>query len=251
MHQRSQFIHYGNYTDHYALDAFDMPLPEDLGFFRRNQDRRRFEVVARMVPRAGTRRVLDAGTGSGWLGEMLFRRGFDVCALDLGGDSLQRAARRARNRGIGIRFAQGDIYQLPYPDRCFDVVTACEILEHLDRPGEALREMARVLRPGGCAIVSTPCRERIEMTLCIHCNRKTPVNAHLHSFDERSLSELVESAGLSVREIFPFINRPVERFGFAGLSSFLPHMLWRAADTVLCRVFGHESYLAVKAVRNA
>ncbi len=248
---RSYPIQYGNYTDHYAIDAYDMPLPEDLGRFRRLQHRRRFEVVVRMVPRSECARVLDLGTGSGWLAEMLFRRGFAVSALDLGGDSIRRAARRARLLGASVQFVQGDAYRLPFADGTFDAVTACEILEHLDRPAHALREIARVLRPGGCAVVSTPFRERIETTLCVHCNKKTPVNAHLHSFDEDSLGILLREAGMTPRHWTAFISRPAERLGMAGFTPFLPYTVWRAADALLCRMLGRQSYLAVKAVRNA
>jgi len=186
---------------------------------------------------------------AGW--PMLARRGCSVCALDLGWDSLLRASRRARERRADIRFVLGDLYRLPFPDGCFDAVIACEILEHLDSPGNAVREIARALSPGGIIVLSTPCRERIEMTLCIHCNRKTPVNAHLHSFDERSLAGILNETGFSVLESRSFINRPMERIGFTGLSAFLPHALWRAADRMFCRLLGRESYIAVKAVRNA
>lgn len=243
-------IRYRDYTEHYALDAFDVPMPEEFGFFRRNQEKRRIEVVSRLVPRSGVRRVLDAGTGPGWLAQMLSGRGFAVSALDLGLDSIHRAARRLRSRSVPASFVLGDLYRLPFDDGCFDAVTASEILEHLDRPPEALAEIARVLRPGGYLIVSSPFRERIEFTLCIHCNRKTPVNAHLHSFDETAMRDLLGGAGFTVERLVRFVNRPAERFGLAGFTGFMPHRMWRVADSLLCGLWGRESFMAARAVRH-
>ncbi len=222
-----------------------------MGRFRRNQDRRRLEVISRIIPLQNGRRVLDAGTGAGWLAEMLSRRGFEVTALDLGGDSLVRAARRARERRVEADFVQGDIYRLPFRDGHFDTVTACEILEHLDYPEKALREIARVVRPGGYAVISTPYRERIEMTRCIHCNRNTPVNAHLHSFDKYTLGNLLRNAGFSTGRTLTYISRPGERLGLAGLSASFPYAAWRIFDALLCRLLGRQSFLAIKAVRDA
>jgi ubiquinone/menaquinone biosynthesis C-methylase UbiE len=225
-------------------------MPEEFGYFRRNQEKRRIEVVSSLVPREGVRRVLDAGAGPGWLAEMLAGRGFTVSALDLGPDSIHRAARRLRSRLTPVSFVLGDLYRLPFEDGCFDAVAASEILEHLDRPPEALAEIARVLRPGGYLVVSSPYRERIAYTLCIHCNRKTPVNAHLHSFDETAMRALLSGAGFAVERVVRFINRPAERFGLAGLTGFLPHRVWRAADSLLCGLWGRECCMAARAVRH-
>ncbi|MCD6308323.1 MAG: methyltransferase domain-containing protein, partial [Candidatus Latescibacteria bacterium] len=65
-----------------------------MGHFRRSLERRRFEFIARLVPRRGVSRVLDVGCGSGWLSEMLADRGFRVASLDIGLDRLRRASKR-------------------------------------------------------------------------------------------------------------------------------------------------------------
>ncbi len=225
-------------------------MPEDFGFFRRHQENRRLDTIARLVPKKNVKRVLDAGTAHGWLAEKLAVRGFDVDGLDLGMDSIRRAAKRLDSRGIPVRFVRGDVYRLPYREKAFDAVIASEIIEHLDRPGEALAEFARVIRPGGYLILSLPWRERIEYTLCIHCNQKTPVNAHLFSFDEKIVSGLVREAGFVPERIFGFMHRPAERLGFAGFTGFSPHGFWRMADRLFCAVAGHQSCMAVRAIRH-
>ncbi len=226
-----------------------MPLPEDLGHFRRQMERRRFTLIARLVAGAGTGRVLDAGCGSGWLAELLTARGLAVTAMDLGFDSLRRASRRLAEKQAGVPFVNGDIYRLPFRDAVFDAVAMSEVLEHLERPSDALREAWRVIRPGGCIVVSTPYRERIQETRCIHCNQKTPVNAHLHSFDEMSLRDLLDKAGFRCERSTLFLNRATERFGMAGLTWMLPYAAWRAVDALACTLFGNAGYQVVRAVK--
>jgi SAM-dependent methyltransferase len=124
---------------------------------------------------------------------------------------------------------------------------ASEIIEHLDRPQDAIREIARVVRPGGCFVLSTPYRERLRYTICIHCNRKTPVNAHLHSFDEPALQTLLREAGFSIKVLKRFSNKALERLGIPGLTFFLPYAAWRFLDIILCGLFGKQSYIVITA----
>jgi len=252
-------VKYSDHIQHYDLDARDMPMPEDMGHFRRSLEKRRFHVIADLVPYSAASCVLDAGCGSGWLTEILSRRGFNVYSLDLGLDSIRRASARigrvpdmASGSQVerAVFFTLGDVYRLPYDDRCFDAVVASEILEHLDRPEAAVQEFSRVIRPGGTLVVSTPYDEEIEYTLCIHCNRKTPVNAHLHSFDEKKIEQLLGSAGFSLNRTIRFVSRPAERLGLAGLTASLPHSLWRMFDGILCALFGRQTFMAVKAIRS-
>ena len=242
-------IHYSDYIGHYTIDAHDMPMPEELGHFRRSREERRNRAVARLVDTPPGSRVLDAGAGGGFLSEMLARRGFNVVATDLGFDSLHRAGHRLNNLGLPVSCVLGDLYRLPFEDASFDAAVSSEVLEHLETPASALSELARVIRPGGILVVSTPYREIIPQTLCIHCNKKTPVNAHLHSFDEHSMRTLFESAGFAVTRTIAFINRPAERMGLAGLTSFLPFGVWRTIDRIACALLRRESYMIVKAVR--
>ncbi len=244
-----------------------MPMPEDMGYFRRNLEKRRFHTIAGFVPRSGLQRVLDAGAGSGWLSEILSERGLDVHSLDLGFDSIKRASQRIRLKkggygthgetviqdggktGKAVCFTLGDVYRLPYGDGSFDAVVASEIIEHLDIPEKAFHEVYRVLQPKGFLIVLTPYNETIEQTLCIHFNEKIPVNHNLHTFDESSMGKLLVNSGFSVQRVMLFINRPAERIGLAGMTGFLPHPLWRLIDTALCRSLGKQTYMVVKAVR--
>jgi len=205
------------------------------------------QLISRMVPIPGVSKLLDAGCGTGELSENLFNRGFDVIALDLGFESIKRASSRHREENINFPFVQGDLYRLPYEDRSFDAVVTSEIMEHLERPLEALKEAARIVRPGGYIIVSTPCREILRFTLCIHCNKKTPINAHLHSFDEKTMETMLKEAGFSVETVKKYSSKYMEYLGLPGLSCFLPYGVWRFIDAVFCRLFGRQSFMVIRA----
>ncbi len=77
--------------------------------------------------------------------------------VDLEPRQLETARGLAAERGAdNLRFEQASIYELPFPDASFDVATAHFVIEHVREPLRALREMRRVLRPGGIAAIKDP-----------------------------------------------------------------------------------------------
>jgi SAM-dependent methyltransferase len=107
------------------------------------------EMVTAAAPR-GDERVLDVGSGAGHTALAFAPHVREVVGLDLTQAMLDEAAALAARRGIAnLRFERGDAMALPYPDADFDLVTCRVCAHHFERPGRALREAARVLRPGG------------------------------------------------------------------------------------------------------
>jgi len=224
-----------------------MPMTEDMGHFTMYSEKRRLQVISRLLPKTGISRVMDVGCGNGGLSEILSNLGINVTATDLGFDSIQRASSKIKKKNLKIPFVQGDIYRLPFDDKSFDAVVASEIIEHLEKPYDAMIEITRVLRPGGYFIGSTPYRERLKYTLCIHCNKKTPVNAHLHTFDDKVFGDLLKEAGFSIEKITKCSNRYAEYFGIPGITFCLPHIMWRFIDSLLSTLFGKQSFIVIKA----
>ena len=111
------------------------------------------ETVEAMLNAAGVTRgmrVLDVCCGPGMLGAGALERGAEAIGLDF---SLE-AVELARNLVPNGHFERGDAQALPYPPESFDAVLCGYGLMHLPEPAAALREMLRVLRPGGRAAVS-------------------------------------------------------------------------------------------------
>lgn len=97
--------------------------------------------------------VLDVGTGLGFFAERLQRRGAIVTAVDIGENLLKRVSER-----VGCECVRADALSLSdhFGDRRFDVVVSSECIEHTPDPRAALRQMTKVVKPGGLISVSTP-----------------------------------------------------------------------------------------------
>jgi GT2 family glycosyltransferase/protein-L-isoaspartate O-methyltransferase len=100
--------------------------------------------------------VLDAGCGVGYGSLLLARAGARrVVGIDASAEAIEDARFRA---GSCAEFVEGDIEDLPFAARSFDVVVCFETIEHVDDGGRALAEFKRVLRPDGVLIISSPNR---------------------------------------------------------------------------------------------
>lgn len=118
-------------------------------------DRRR--AVA-MVGLPSASRVLDIGTGSGWMAFVLAQAGHAVTSVDIDAATLKRAQGRARQVGQDIvqhvRFLQADALELPFDDGQFDAVFSFDSMHHLPDCKRAICEMLRVCRRGGIVVVA-------------------------------------------------------------------------------------------------
>jgi demethylmenaquinone methyltransferase/2-methoxy-6-polyprenyl-1,4-benzoquinol methylase len=91
--------------------------------------------------------VLDVATGTGAVArELVAQKGCTVVGLDQSPEMLAEARRRASK---GVTFVEGRAEELPFPDGAFDALTFTYLLRYVDDPAATLRELARVVRPGG------------------------------------------------------------------------------------------------------
>jgi demethylmenaquinone methyltransferase/2-methoxy-6-polyprenyl-1,4-benzoquinol methylase len=108
-------------------------------------------LVAEVRAGAG-QRVLDVATGTGMVAEELLRRG-DCAVVGIDQSPEMLAAARARFEGTGaaarIELQQGQAEALPFADESFDALTFTYLLRYVDDPAATVRELARVVRPGG------------------------------------------------------------------------------------------------------
>lgn len=130
-------------------------------------------AAAQFVATAGGRLsepVLDVGTGHGLLAIALAQQGVEVISVDVDRDGQALAALLAQEAKVAkrIHLVHADGACLSYPDAHFGTVAMMSVLHHLEKPLPILREMARVLRPGGMIILADFTDDGFEVIARIH-----------------------------------------------------------------------------------
>jgi SAM-dependent methyltransferase len=191
--------------------------------------------ICRQLPRPRPH-ILDVGCGTGANLLLLSKYG-DAEGVDVSSDALAFC----RERGLQ-KVKRGAIEKLPYDEATFDLVTALDVVEHLDDDLAGLKEMRRVLRPGGRVLIFVP-------TFMFLWGLQDEVSNHRRRYRMSELSTVLEKAGFEV-----------ERTTYANITFFLPILVMRklmrltgikaesenninvpALNGVLSRVLGAES----------
>ena len=93
--------------------------------------------------------VRDVGCGGGILSEEFAKIGCRVTGIDPSVPSLDTARKHAAMQGLAIEYRQANGENIPFDADSFDIVVCCDVLEHVDDLEKTIREVARVLKPGG------------------------------------------------------------------------------------------------------
>ncbi len=144
-------------------------------------------------------RCLDVGCGPGVLAELLDDQSHPVAVIDFAPANIERLKDQWGRRSRSIEARVGRLDAIPYPDESFDTVFATEVLEHLSigKLSAGLREVRRVLVPGGIFVATTPYAERLDKIICPECLAAFHPMGHVQSVDERMAARILEEGGLA------------------------------------------------------
>jgi len=150
----------------------------------------------RRLPAPG--RALDIGAAGGGNTRVLLGHGWRPVALEF----APTAAQIARERGIDV--IRADARELPVRTESMDLVTAFDILEHIEEDYLAAAEITRVLRPGGTALVAVPA------DMALWSAHDTAVG-HVRRYTRGTLADVVVKGGLVIEEMWSWnvLLRPV------------------------------------------
>ena len=157
----------------------------------------------------GCKRILDAGCGNGRYSRFLLKEA-DPDAFVTSFDYSQQMLRRARERLRGDRVSHvaADLTHLPYADATFDAIICGWVLEHLPDPRPGLRQLARVLRPGGRLLLLAT-EDTVSGGMCSRM-------WHCRTYNRAELRTLCEECGLPwARE--HWFSRLHERLRMGGI----------------------------------
>lgn len=181
---------YGSYS---SAQAGLRARPGLLGMIiRRGQDKR-CRMLDRAVPgQAGApRRLLDIGCASGLFLEAMQR----YPRWQVEGVELNQTAARASSARLGVPVFAGPFEAAHFPDGSFDAVTMWDVLEHLHDPGAGLREIRRILRPGGALFVRVPNAASYVAQLCGRYWVGYDLPRHMTVFAPKTLLRMLGETG--------------------------------------------------------
>ncbi|HEC34687.1 MAG TPA: class I SAM-dependent methyltransferase, partial [Chloroflexi bacterium] len=173
-----------------------------------------FDWVFRVLADYSGSRVLDVGCGTGFNVEYLRTYGYSqVTGLDFSTEALKFC--QARNLP---HLVCGDGIHPPFRHASFDMIMALDLIEHLDDDTRALREFARLLRPGGSIIIFAPAFNFL-------WGLQDEVSHHHRRYTASELRQKLEAAGLSIRKLT-----------YANM--FLLPLIW--AGRIVLRLIGND-----------
>lgn len=238
----------GGHVTHYQRDALEFDYfdpPADAA--TRHENRRLHEQILAEIP-ADALTVLDVGCGNAWLAGALLPEKSAVISFDI---ALRNTTEALRRYPAPNHFAvTGDAFDLPFRDGAVDAIVSSEVMEHVPDVPLYLEQLIRVVRPGGTIVISTPYNETIQYSLCIHCNLKTPLHAHLHSFNEQLVDSLLTPfEGIDYR-MTKLSNKALMYLRTHKVVAALPFGAWRTIDRIANRIVDKPGRLVITIRKN-
>jgi len=164
----------------------------------------------------GCKRILDAGCGNGRYTRYLLKQAdadARLTAVDYSQSMLRRAAKRfASDR---LSFLAADLTRLPYADAAFDAVVCGWVLEHLPDPRPGLRQLARVLRPGGKLLLMAT-EDTVSGAVCSRM-------WHCRTYNRMELAHIAGECGMRWEREYWF-SKLHERLRMGGIVVELRHL---------------------------
>jgi len=170
-----------------------------------------FAQIAALGLPGGAAEILDIGCGTGATLDALRQFG-SVQGLDLSMLPLRLTRQRGHQRVLCASATS-----LPFPDQTFDLVTALDVIEHLDDDVAGLREIRRTLKPGGAAVLFVPAFQAL-------WGPNDVQSGHRRRYRRRQFRQAIEAAGLVV-----------EKLSYANFAMFIPIWLGRRLLNLLGR----------------
>jgi 2-polyprenyl-3-methyl-5-hydroxy-6-metoxy-1,4-benzoquinol methylase len=235
-----------DYIKHYETDAVQFDYFNDKEpTITKNERKRSRQAIINAVPK-NTVSILDIGCGSGWLAEHFLQHGKQIVSSDISNINPAKALANFPHQNHAAIVC--DAFNLPFKNNSFDCIVASEVIEHVFNPSLFISSLLQKIKPGGALILITPYNEKIEYFLCVHCNKPTPKNAHLHSFSEKNIKSFFTPTTVKIHTD-AFCNKYFLKLRMYNLLSFLPYRLWKVVDRLANKIVKKPTTFLIKTVK--
>jgi 2-polyprenyl-3-methyl-5-hydroxy-6-metoxy-1,4-benzoquinol methylase len=149
--------------------------------------------LERILPTKG--RLLEIGCSTGLFLSEIHKAGWEAHGVE----PLEWACSRANEKN-GLNVVNAYFQEAGYAEETFDAVVMLHVIEHIPNPAKALRELHKLIRPGGVLVMETPRYDTIWFKL-LKGRERSVIPGHLHYFTRSSLKEMALKAGFELIEL--------------------------------------------------
>ena len=229
-----QHVDCEDFAAHPRAEAYDPASEFDRQYYQKQaaqlpDNLRALEVLDAVLPGRG--KLLEIGCFAGLFLDRIRADGWQVVGLE----PYRRAAQYARAT-FGLEIIEGVLPNAALPTARFDAVMMLHVIEHLPDPAEGLRELRRVLRPGGVLVVETPRFNSLSFKLLGRRERSIQnCPGHIFFFTEQTLRQMLDHHGFKVFRVERVgrtltLDRFLYNLGLVTRSALAQRWLARAAQ---------------------
>lgn len=230
-----------NYIDHYQKDAKVFDYHQKSDDVTENERTRLNQKITTLINKK-SKLILDVGCGNGWLSKMVQNDKNAIVSLDIALDNVKKSLlNEPHPNHSGI---VADVFHLPFKKNSFDSIVASEVIEHVYDPKKFIECLFQILKPDGELIITTPFDEKIPLYLCVHCNKSTPKNAHLHSFNDSNIKEII-SPEIKNWRYEKITNKYFLKARIYWLLRKTPFAVWSGIDKIANKIFKKPTRLVI------
>lgn len=162
------------------------------------------QIVGEFEPHRQINRLLDIGFGAGTILKIAEDLGWHPCGTEVSKPAVEFATAN------GFEVYHGELAETAFPSGHFDVVTASEIIEHVMQPDGMLKEIVRILRPGGLFWGTTPSSRSLSFRIMSTNWTVISPPEHVQLYSKKAIREMLFEAGFSKVEIHTAGLNPAE-----------------------------------------
>lgn len=222
--------------------GFEESFEKGSFYNRQTQDAEHLERILSFLPVKPGMKILDLGTGSGYLAFAIAKRFPEafVAGLDIVTETLEASQKRAEKEGIyNLSFASYDGIEFPFEPESFDLVVSRYALHHFPVIRKSIAEVSRCLKPGGAFFLSDPAPNEEDTGRFVDAYMQLKKDGHIKFYTSEEWMEICKGEGLAFSGSFDssirFPKKKDTAYGFDELLEKYPEDIIKGYELEIIR----------------